>query len=262
MQPKNSLLLIWLNVIAAVGTIAYNALSQIIPIGTATNAEIANRLPIYFFPANFTFSIWGLIFLGWIGFAVYQALPSQRSNPFVRAVGPWFILSCFGNIGWLLAFQYEQFALSMIPILWLLLTLGFAYVRMRRVDAPRSTADHLLIFAPFSIYFAWAAVATVANTTYVLYAAGQRDLFNIAEKTWGALILVVAGAITGVVAIVNRDIPYIAVIVWAFVGIIARYPDIQVIVWTAGGVAGLAALAVVIVAAFGLGQSSARRATA
>ena len=49
---------------------------------------------------------------------------------------------------------------------------------------------------------------------------------------------------------------------FAFVGIIARYPDIQVIVWTAGGVAGLAALAVVIVAAFGLGQSSARRATA
>lgn len=258
MLRKNSLLLIVLNIVAAIGTIIYNSLSQIIPIGTATNADIANRLPIYFFPANVTFSIWGLIFLSWIGFAVYQALPSQRTNPFVRAVGPWFFLSCLGNIGWLLLFQYEQFAPSMIPIVWLLLTLGIIYVRLRRVDATPSTADRILIFAPFSIYFAWAAVATVANTSYVLYAAGQRDLFGIAEATWGAIMLVVAGAITGSVAIFNRDIVYVAVIVWAFVGIIARYPNITPVAWTAGGVAALAALAVVIVSVFGWGQASAR----
>ncbi|MCA9909472.1 MAG: tryptophan-rich sensory protein [Anaerolineae bacterium] len=260
MLRKNSLLLIVLNIVATIGTIAYNALSQILPIGTATNAEIANRLPIYFFPANYTFSIWGLIYLGWIGFTIYQALPSQRTNPFVRAVGPWFFLGSLGNIGWLLLFQYEQFAASMIPIVWLLLTLGIIYVRLRRVDATASMADRILIFAPFSIYFAWAAVATVANTTYVLYAAGQRDLFGIAEATWGAIMLVVAGAITGSVAIFNRDIPYVAVIVWAFIGIMARYPNILAVYWTAAGVAALAALAVVIVSVFGWGQASARTA--
>ncbi|MDX2140562.1 MAG: tryptophan-rich sensory protein [Chloroflexota bacterium] len=247
---QNPMWLIILNIVAAVGTVVYNSLSQIIPIGVATNAELANRLPIYFFPANFTFSIWGVIFISWIVYAVYQALPAQRSNPFVRAVGVWFALSSLGNIGWLLAFQYEQFALSMLPIVWLLVTLGVAYVRIRQVDAPMTTADYWCISVPFSIYFAWSAVATVANTSYTIYSSAgltpDSPWLGITQQAWGAIMLVVAGVITSAVAFINRDIAYIAVIVWAFVGIIARYPEVQAVALTAGAVAGIGALLVLV----------------
>jgi hypothetical protein len=141
MNKQNSIALIIANILAAVVTIVFNALSQTLPIGVATNAVIANENPIYFFPANVTFSIWGVIYLGWIAFAVYQALPKQRSNPFVAAVGSWFVLGSLGNMGWLLTFQNLQFAASMIPILWLFVTLGIIYVRLRRVNAPITAAD-------------------------------------------------------------------------------------------------------------------------
>jgi hypothetical protein len=245
---RNSLGLIVLNIVAAVGTVIYNGLSQALPIGTATNAQIANRLPIYFFPANFTFSIWGLIFLGLIVFAIYQALPSQRSNPFVKAASPWLILSSLGNIGWLLTFQYEQFALSMIPIVFLLVTLGMAYVRVRQVQAVPSTADRVIVFGLTSLYFAWAAVATVANTTYFLYTGAgltpDAAWLGIAQPAWGAIMLIVAGLITTAVAFLYRDLVYIAVIVWAFGGIVARYPQVGEVAFTASGMAVLGVLAV------------------
>lgn len=247
-STPNSMALIVLNLIVAIGTVIYNGLSQALPIGTATNAEIANRLPIYFFPANITFSIWGVIFLGLILFGIYQALPSQRSNPFVRAIGPWLILSSIGNIGWLLAFQYEQFALSMLPIVFLLVTLGVAYVRVRRVNAVPTTGDRLFIFPILSIYFAWSAVATAANTTYVLYAtAGLTPdslWLGISQPTWGALLLIIVGIITTIVAVANRDLIYFAVVVWAFVGIIMRYPQVSEVTLAAGGMAALGTLAV------------------
>lgn len=257
---KNAMLLIVMNIVAAVVTIVFNGLSQALPIGLATTADIANRLPILFFPANLTFSIWGVIYIGWIAFAVYQALPAQRSNPFVRAVGWWFVLGSLGNMGWLLLFQYLQFAPSMIPILWLLVTLGIIYVRIRRVNASPSNADRWAIFVPFSIYFAWAAVATVANTTYVLFPGEGALWLGLAQETWAALMLVVAGGITGVVAYVNRDIPYFLVIVWAFVGIILRYPSVQLVVVTAAAVAGLGVL--VVFARSLLGRSVQSRAAA
>lgn len=259
-HTQNSMALIVMNIVAAVGTVVYNGLSQALPIGTSTNAEIANRLPIYFFPANFTFSIWGLIFLALIAFAIYQALPSQRSNPFVRAVGPWLILSSLGNIGWLLTFQFEQFALSMIPIVWLLFTLGMAYVRLRRVQAVPSTADRLFIFAPISIYFAWAAVATVANTTYFLYTTSNltpdAPWLGLSQPVWGAIMLVVTGLITTTVAVLNRDPIYMAVVVWAFGGILARYPQVMEVAVPAAAMALLGILAVLAALIFWRGQRS------
>jgi translocator protein len=248
MNKQNSIALIIANILAAVVTIVFNALSQTLPIGVATNAVIANENPIYFFPANVTFSIWGVIYLGWIAFAVYQALPKQRSNPFVAAVGSWFVLGSLGNMGWLLTFQNLQFAASMIPILWLFVTLGIIYVRLRRVNAPITAADRWCIFIPFSIYFAWSAVATVANVTYTIYEAAvltpDATWLGIAQPIWGVIMLVIAGAITAVIAYINRDVAYFAVIVWAFVGIVLRYPEVQSVALTAGAVAALGALAV------------------
>lgn len=248
---KNPMSLIVMNIVATVVTIIFNSLSVALPIGVATTADIANSVPIRFFPATITFSIWGLIYIGWIIFAVYQALPSQRSNPFVRAIGWWYVLGSLGNMGWLLLFQNLQFAISTIPIVFLLVTLGIIYVNLRRVNAKPSTGDIWAIFVPFSIYFAWAAVANVANLTYVLF-PGEGELWlGLTQETWAAIMLVIAGGITGVVAYINRDLPYFLVVVWAYLGIIIRYPDIQIVVVTAAAVAALGLLVVFARSFFG-----------
>ncbi len=260
MDVKNPTLLIIMNIIAAVVTIVFNALSQTLPIGVATTADIANRVPILFFPANITFSIWGVIYIGWIAFAIYQALPAQRSNPFVRAVGWWFVAGSLGNMLWLLLFQNLQFAVSTVPIVWLLVSLGIIYVNIRRVQVKPTTADIWAVFVPFSVYFAWAAVANVANASYVLFPGAGELWLGLSQEIWGVVMLVVAGAITGTVAYLNRDLPYFLVIVWAFVGIILRYPNIQMIAVTSALVAALGLLAVA--ARTFLGRDSAARAAA
>ncbi len=41
------------------------------------------------------------MYVGLIGFALYQSLPSQRTNQRIARITPLFLLSCLANIGWL-----------------------------------------------------------------------------------------------------------------------------------------------------------------
>ena len=61
---------------ATVLTLVMNYLSNALPLFGNSNGEISDRLPNAFTPAGLTFSIWGVIFLGLIVFAVFQALPA------------------------------------------------------------------------------------------------------------------------------------------------------------------------------------------
>lgn len=90
----------WVNIIAPILTLAVNGLSEAIPLNGQTSAQIANRLPILFVPANYVFSIWGIIYVLLLAFGVYQALPSQRENPLLRRIGYWFALTCLANGIW------------------------------------------------------------------------------------------------------------------------------------------------------------------
>src|SRR5215203_1748495 len=88
-------------VVAAIVTIVYNSISQAIPIGGNTSADISNQYPTYFTPASYAFSIWGVIYLLVLGYAIYQALPAQRENPYQRKVGWLFIVTCVLNCLWI-----------------------------------------------------------------------------------------------------------------------------------------------------------------
>ena len=75
------------NIIAVVAVLVVNWLANSLPLNGKTSGEISNQFDVYFVPANYVFSIWGLIYLGLIAFAVFQALPAQRENPRLRRVG-------------------------------------------------------------------------------------------------------------------------------------------------------------------------------
>lgn len=252
-QTQNGVLLQWANTIAVIVTIVFNILSQALPIGVDTNAVLANQYNPYnyFLPANYVFAIWGVIYLGMIAFAWWQSRPEQRSNPRFHAVGWWFIIGSLGNIGWLILFQNLQFSASMIPLVTLLVTLGIIYVRIRQIQRPAPTLERVGLFAFISLYFAWSAVATVANGAFILLslqfgvtnvniaAAITPDLIS-QYQIWGAIMLVIAGLIATAVAFTNGDLIYAGVIVWAFVGIIVRHSDIAAVVIPAAIMAVLA----------------------
>lgn len=252
-QTQNGVVLQWANTIAVIVTIVFNILSQALPIGVDTNAVLANQYNPYnyFLPANYVFAIWGVIYLGMIAFAWWQSRPEQRANPRFHAIGWWFVIGSLGNVGWLILFQNLQFAASMIPLVTLLVTLGIMYVRIRQIQRPAGALERIGLFGFISLYFAWSAVATVANGAFILLSL-QFGVTNVnvtaaitpeligQYQTWGAIMLIVAGLIATAVVFTNGDLVYAGVIVWAFVGIIARHTEIAAVVIPAAVMAALA----------------------
>ena len=77
----------WVNIIAALATIGMNVLATTLPLNGQNTGAISDRFAVFFVPAGYVFSIWGLIYIGLVGYAIYQALPSQRRNPRLQRIG-------------------------------------------------------------------------------------------------------------------------------------------------------------------------------
>jgi hypothetical protein len=234
-----------MNVIALIVMLATNSLSEALPLNGQTSAEIANRLPILFVPANYVFSIWGIIYMLLIGFGIYQALPSQRENPLLQKIGYWFVVSCATNALWLVLFHYDQFALSMITMVILLISLIVIYTRIEVGQKALTMKEKWLIHIPFSTYLGWITVATVANASYVLYDAGW-DGFGISSEIWATLMIVIATGIVLSIVATRSDIAYVSVIVWAFAGIVAKQGDTPMVAVTASVMAVIVVIALIL----------------
>ena len=53
-----------LNIVAVVVTIAMNSLANIIPFNGQNTGQISDKFQVFFVPAGYVFSIWGVIYLG------------------------------------------------------------------------------------------------------------------------------------------------------------------------------------------------------
>ena len=93
-------------ILAVLATITVNALANILPINGQGTGEISDRFQVYFVPAGYVFSIWGVVYLGWLAYAIYQALPAQRNNPLLRAIALPFIVNGLANSSWIFAWHY------------------------------------------------------------------------------------------------------------------------------------------------------------
>jgi translocator protein len=234
------------NITALAATVIFNFASQAFRLNGNTNQELANRYDILYFPADWAFGIWGIIYTLLIAWVIYQALPTQRTNPHLRRIGYLFVATCAANIGWLVAFHYEQFALSMIAMLVLLVTLIAIVLRLGLPDKNTALVDRLLVFIPFSVYLGWISAATITNAAYVLYDAGYREsLLGIGAETWTVVMLVISGILAVAMIMFRRDAASALVIAWAVAAIGSRYVSLPVV----AGVA-FAAAAIIVIAIF------------
>jgi benzodiazapine receptor len=235
---------IWTNLAAFVATVAANGLANALPLNGLTTGEISDRFQVYFVPAGYVFSIWGLIYVALAGFAVFQALPAQRENPRLRRTGYLFVGSCLANVAWLFLWHYEQFPLTLLAMLSLLVCLILIYLRLGIGKAAVSSAERWLVHIPFSVYLGWITVATIANATSLL------DYLNwggwgISDEAWAIIMLVVGGIVASAVNLTRGDIAYMLVIIWAFVGIAVKHSATPVVSTAAWVVTVLVALVLV-----------------
>lgn len=203
--------------------IAMNGLANALPINGRTTGGVSDAYGNLFAPAGLTFSIWGVIYLLLGAHVLYQLglfrsgeAQADRSELLGR-VGVLFSLSSLANVSWILAWHYDLMLLSTV-LLATMLVLLIAITRTIRGAGPLTTRESLLVRLPFSVYFGWITVATIANVTVWLVSVGW-DGFGITEPVWAVAIIGV-GAIIGTTVIVrDRDVAYGLVLVWAYLGI-------------------------------------------
>jgi translocator protein len=107
-----------------------NVLATTLPLNGQNTGAISDRFRVYFVSAGYVFAIWGVIYLGWIAFIVYQFRPSQKGSPHLQRLGYLFALSNLANAAWLFCWHYNQFGLSVLVILTLLGLLIASYLRL------------------------------------------------------------------------------------------------------------------------------------
>jgi hypothetical protein len=232
-------------VVSILATIVVNGLANALPINGMNTGEISDRFNVYFVPAGYVFSIWGLIYLGLIAYAIYQALPAQRDNPRLRITGWWVVLGGLANIAWIFLWHYEIFPLTILAMLVLLASLIIVYLRLGigRTDVPKT--ETWLVRIPFSIYLGWITVATVANATSLLDYL-KWNAFGIAPETWMVIILAAVLAISVLMSFTRRDVAYTLVILWALAGIGLKHAAVPAIATPTWVTFGLVALGLVM----------------
>ena len=245
------------DLLAVMATIVINGLANALPLNGQTTGEISDRFQVYFVPAGYVFSIWGLIYVALVAFAVYQALPAQRDNPRLRGIGYLFTLSCVANIAWLFLWHYEVFPLTLVAMLSLLLLLIVIYLRLGIGRAQVPTAEKWLVHVPFSIYLGWITVATIANVTSLLDYLNWSG-WGVSPEAWTVIMLVAGVVIASAVSLTRRDVAYMLVIVWAFAGIAVKQAGTPVVATAAWVTTALAALMLVVGLLFKRRQQSAK----
>lgn len=225
-----------INALTLACMLVVNALANALPLNGKNTGEISDSYPVLFTPAGYVFSIWGLIYIALIGFAVFQALPAQRANDRINRIGGWFALSNVLNMAWLFAWHWEVLWLSVVFMVGLLACLLVIYTRLEiGLHARTSPMEQTMVDFPFSLYLGWISVATIANVSAALYASGWNG-FGLAPQVWTVIMIIVA-AVLGLLMIQRRNaLAYPAVLIWALIGIRVR-PDQNETVGTAAAAA-------------------------
>lgn len=231
-------------ILTTVLTLVVNALANSLPLNGLTTGQVSDSFQVYFVPAAYVFSIWGLIYVGLIAFTIYQALPSQRDNPRLQGIRGWFILSNLANAAWIFLWHYLLFPLTLLAMGTLLVSLIVIYLRLRPGRAAAPPRERWRVDIPFSIYLDWITVATIANVSDVLDWVGWNG-FGLSEAVWMVIMLAVVSGIAWAISLREGDWAYLAVLLWALAGIGVKFPSeglVTVATWIAFALVALAFL--------------------
>jgi len=205
-----------------------NYLANALPIGGITTGEASDAYANLFTPAGVTFSIWGLIYLLLFVYVIYQFTSlkdkkDKKTGQIFEKINGYFILSSLANIAWIFAWHYQFIGLSVLIMAVFLVSL------IKIADILRKEQliglDYAAIKLPFSIYFGWISVATIANITVFLVSINWNG-FGIADEIWMIILLFVGIGIGIWRMILDRNIAYGLVFVWAYIGILYKHASV------------------------------------
>ncbi len=224
-QIKNISLLRWSVVFFYLLTIVINYISQVAPFNGQTNGEVSDKYATLFTPADYAFSIWGLIYLALGVYVFFQALWAPPENRAYEKIGQWLILSFLATSAWLPAFQYEMIGLSVAIMLIVLVSLTMITIILAQ-DTSIDLSTKRWLKIPFGLYLGWISVATIVNITvwlkyssWTLWGMEEVSLWGIGETNWLFVMLAVGVVLAVLVSKKGHNAIIALVFVWAYVAI-------------------------------------------
>lgn len=199
------------------GMIVVNFLANALPIAGKNTGEISDAFPNLFTPAGITFSIWGLIYLLLGAYVIYFISKKDSINEVLfEKIAKLFTLSSLTNIAWIFCWHYGLVFVSVLLMLLILVSLILIATAIAKEKL--NVKEKIFLSLPFSVYFGWITVATIANISAFLVHVSWKG-WGITETTWTVIILLV-GALIGIIrGLKDKSIPYLLVFVWAYFGI-------------------------------------------
>jgi len=200
-----------------------------------TVGDVSEKFSNLFTPADYAFSIWGIIYLMLISYGVYMlklAFSKHENDDVVLNSAPWLILAHVGNATWLWFWLNESTGISVLVMLIIMLSLLVPILKlnMERWDAPLSTMA--FVWWPIDLYAGWISVALVANISAHLKGIGWDG--GLSEPTW-VIILIAVVSVIHILMIQKRNMrEFAAVAIWAFIAIAVKHWDgLQFLSWIA-----------------------------
>jgi hypothetical protein len=237
------------NLVTFIIALTVNILASALPLNGQNTGEISDRFQVYFVPAGYVFAIWGVIYIGWIVFTIFQFRGDQKESPRLRRLEYLFAISNLLNAAWLFTWHYNFFGLSVLVMLSLLVSLIASYLSLNVNRSSAKGAEWWSVDLPFSIYLGWITVATVANVTDWLFLINWSG-FGIHAMTWAIIMIIVASVVGLLMALTRRDAAYLFVLVWSFIGIAVKQTPAPAVVTTAW----IAAAAMFILAVYSISR--------
>ncbi|MBQ9001342.1 MAG: tryptophan-rich sensory protein [Eggerthellaceae bacterium] len=252
-KRRSSIVGIVLCWVALVAMMACNFLFEFLELGGVTSSEVSNQVFAWFTPAGYVFSIWSAIYAALV---IWMILESSRAAD-GRSLTPLevglFVVTCALNVGWLVAFHFQQIELALIVMVALWASMLVLYMNLR--DDPTRNRFNLI---PFSLYFGWLTVAMIANATNL--ATRMFDAPLLANQVSTVVLTLAVLVVAFLSARNSRDYVFPLVILWATVGIGVRLMNVDMLVSAAVlALSAVGALAIYIPGLLAANRAPARR---
>lgn len=176
---------------------------------------VSDRYPTLLVAAGYAFSVWGLIFLLDLLYAVRQATSARRGDPLLGRIAPVAALGFLLTASWMPLFSAGLFRACVVVIFAALASLAWCAVQLSR---PGVAARHRLAWLALSIHAGWLSLAAFLNVAQTIVAYG---LLPTGRMLGWSLVL---WALSAVVLLalnwrMRGNVAYLTIALWGLFGV-------------------------------------------
>jgi benzodiazapine receptor len=224
------------------GVVALLAIVQVV-VAVLAGGAVATVAREYASPllvAGWAFAVWLPIYAGFLGYAVFQALPGQRAREVHRATGWWMAASAVFNAGWVLAFAAGWLPLAELLIIGVLVSIAVVFGRFSRVPA-EGVVERVVARGTVALYAGSASMAMPMATAATGVWVGLPGVGALAVIAAVVVLLAVTAIVSWAVLSGTAVVLFAIGAMWAIVGVALNDPPAGVVV--AGAIAIVVVLA-------------------